>query len=332
MNERELQAAGIHGPELRQAYLHCSGLLEAQAKARGSGTQIRFMFPVEKRPYFEVFFAFITYLDDIVDVRDHSIEVRAKRLDEWETLFSAALKDELPGKPSSRDEESDAALARAFVHLMRTWELPLDEVPAWLEAQRTALLTTEYQTAEDLESFIDTVTLMPAYWANPMLGAIGADADEACRHATTSFQLIDFMWDLREDLNVGRLYLPLDHLARFDLDRETVETQLGTGRISPALRALMAFEAKIAREHLEQGRAWPGKLHRTSRTFVDWELAANEMRLEEMEKCDFEHLSPRFKPSTSFKAGVLKRTFGDIARAIRINRTTQRDRLPRPVG
>ncbi|SDW56659.1 hypothetical protein SAMN05421504_101918 [Amycolatopsis xylanica] len=93
----------------------------------------------------------------------------------------------------------------------------------------------------------------------------------------------------------------------------------------------MAFEAKLASEHLEQGRAWPGKLHRTSRTFVEGELVANEMRLEEMEKSGFEHLSPRFKPSTSVKAGVLKRTFGDIARAIRINRTTQHDRVPHPV-
>ncbi|MBN6040608.1 squalene/phytoene synthase family protein [Amycolatopsis sp. 195334CR] len=315
MNDAELDAAGITGPLDRDAYRRASALLRRQARARGSGTAIRFMFPPSTRPYFEVLFAFITYVDDIVDLREHSVEIRERRLAEWEAAFSAAVKDETPAVSASRDEESDRAVARAFVHLMRRWELPLDEVPRWVQGQRDTLTTTEYRTREDLRRFIDTVTLMPAVWANRLLGNESAEAAELCGHATTSFQMIDFLWDLREDLELGCLYLPLDAVAAAGLGRAELEAGVRGGRLGPAVRDLLAAEVRRVRESFDTARPWPRLLPVSSRTFIEWEFALNELRLLALEQDPVAHLAPGFRTPVSFKARALGRTYRDIAGA-----------------
>ncbi|UJW29403.1 squalene/phytoene synthase family protein [Saccharothrix sp. AJ9571] len=315
MKDTELDAAGIRHPLDRDAYRKASELLRRQARTRGSGTAIRFMFPPSNRPYFEVLFAFITYVDDIVDVREHSTEIRARRLAEWEAAFSAAVKEELPATASSRDEESDNAIARAFVHLMRTWDLPLDEVPRWVQGQRDTLTVTEYRTRGELQRFIDTVTLMPAVWANRLLGNESEEAAELCRGATTSFQMIDFLWDLREDLELGCLYLPVESLTAAGLSRAELEARLRGGRPGQALRDLLATEVRRVREGFDRARPWPALLPVTSRTFIEWEFALNELRLVALERDPVAHLEPGYRAPASFKASALARTYRDITKA-----------------
>ncbi|MDI5975560.1 phytoene/squalene synthase family protein [Amycolatopsis magusensis] len=315
MKDTELDAAGISDQADRDAYRKASDLLRAQARTRGSGTAIRFMFPPSNRPYFEVLFAFITYVDDIVDVREHSKEIRDRRLAEWESAFSAAVKDEPLTEASSVDEEADNAIARAFVHLMRTWDLPLDEVPRWVQGQRNTLTATEYRTRAELQEFIDTVTLMPAMWANRLLGNESEEAAALCRHATTSFQMIDFLWDLREDLELGCLYLPLDSLAAAGFTRAELEARLRGGRFHPALRELLATEVRRIRKSFDLARSWPDLLPVASRTFIEWEFALNELRLVALEQDPVAHLAPGYRTPASFKARALGRTYHDIARA-----------------
>jgi phytoene synthase len=60
-----------------------------------------------------------------------------------------------------------------------------------------------------------------------------------------ALQLTNILRDLGRDLAAGRLYLPTDDLARFGVR----EDDLRAGRATDAIRALLDFESKRAREH-----------------------------------------------------------------------------------
>lgn len=331
MSNRDLDRAGITDPALRAAYTTGNRLFRTHGKGRYSG---RYLFPAAKRPYFDVFFAFVTYIDDIVDDFDRSVAVRAQRLDEWEGTFRSFADGAAPAnsRTSSRDERSDAGLSQALVDVFRTWHLPVERVPEFVEGQRQALLTAEYTTEEQLDEFIQTVTLLPAVWINQIFEPISAEAEQLCRNTITAFQLLDFLWDIHEDLELGRLYLPTEHLSAFGLDRARLEGLVGSGHASRELRELVRFEIDQAKSYLDAGREWPRTLHPTSRTFMQLDMDTHYLMLDELQKNDCEFFSKPRSGVGFFSLKVVPRTARAVTRAARINRRAGAGalRVPRP--
>ena len=64
-----------------------------------------------------------------------------------------------------------------------------------------------------------------------------------------ALQLINIMRDVREDWELGRVYLPQDELTAYGV----AEDDIAAGRVGPEWRALMAFQASRARAHLDEG-------------------------------------------------------------------------------
>jgi phytoene synthase len=62
-------------------------------------------------------------------------------------------------------------------------------------------------------------------------------------------QLTNVLRDVAEDLDAGRLYLPADELARFDLDRAVLQRR----RMTPQFRRFMAFQVARARRWFQRG-------------------------------------------------------------------------------
>lgn len=303
MSQYEIDAAGITDPRLRAAYRAGERIL----RAHGRGQQnVRYMFPAAKRPFLDAFWGVVAYVDDLADDPAHSAAVRELRLGEWENAF-LACRDGGPigDDPGSTDERDDHALAFAFVDVMRRWELPLDQVPDYLAGQREAIHTHEYATAADLDRYLDTVTLLPAAWVNTLFESISADAPHLCREAVTAFQLIDFLVDLRDDLDAGRLYLPVEHLTRFGLDRDRIEFEVGSGRAGRGLRDLIRFELEIAKSHFAVGSSWPETLHPSARTFMEFDLRRHRRIIEDLERDDYEFVAHRSAGSLRSTARML---------------------------
>jgi len=80
----------------------------------------------------------------------------------------------------------------------------------------------------------------------PLLGAADpAAAREPARQLGLAFQLTNFIRDVGEDLDRGRIYLPLKDLAEFGV----TPADLRERRATPAVRELIAFEVRRARGH-----------------------------------------------------------------------------------
>jgi phytoene synthase len=83
----------------------------------------------------------------------------------------------------------------------------------------------------------------------PVLGAPNGALEDPGVRLGVAMQLTNVLRDVAEDLDAGRLYLPADELARFDLDRAILQRQ----RMTPQFRRFMAFQVARARRWFQRG-------------------------------------------------------------------------------
>ena len=84
-----------------------------------------------------------------------------------------------------------------------------------------------------------------------------------------AFQLTNFIRDVAEDLDRGRIYLPLEDLERFGVSEDDLRRARTTGQPSPAVRALLDFEVRRALELYEDARPGPGHGRHPSRPCLE---------------------------------------------------------------
>ena len=128
----------------------------------------------------------------------------------------------------------------------------------------------------------------------PILGALSPDAYAAAEKLGIAFQLANFIRDVGEDLERGRVYLPITELQACGVTREMLEDRLLTPEIKNAL------QFQIARVRQLQKEATPGiaMLSPESRACIE---AASELYcgiVDEVEKINFEIFQKRAKTST----------------------------------
>jgi phytoene synthase len=202
------------------------------------------MLPEWKRRHVHALYGFTRYTDDIVDCVDgESPELRACRLRCWTERFTAAL----AGTPVE-----DRVLP-AVLHTIEVFELDRADFAAFLRSMEMDLTVTEYPSYDDLLDYMEGSAAASGTMMLPILGA--ADpvlAREPARQLGLAFQLTNFIRDVGEDLERGRIYLPVKDLAEFGVTAQDLRARVATKPI----RELIAFEVARAREHY--ARAAPG--------------------------------------------------------------------------
>ena len=253
---RALDAAGIHDRRLRAAYERCRRLNAEHGRTYYLAT---LLLPPAKRPYVHALYGFARYADDLIDsLSDPSPEA----LLQW----SGAALD---GIRSGRTVDP---VVLAMSDTLRRWDIPLAHVEAFLDSMRQDISVSSYPTYADLERYMYGSAAVIGLQMVPVLEPLPGHEDQArgCARALgEAFQLTNFIRDVAEDLDRGRVYLPLEDLERFGLTRADLDRRVAT----PAIRALVAFEcARAGRLYAD---AAPGVrlLHPTSRDCIRTALA-----------------------------------------------------------
>ncbi len=96
------------------------------------------------------------------------------------------------------------------------------------------------------------------------MAVYGADQPQRAEQLGIALQLINIMRDVREDWELGRVYLPQGELASFGVS----ERDIADGRLSSAWQALMAYQAARARDYLADGLRLLDHLDRRSSACV----------------------------------------------------------------
>jgi len=249
--DRELDAAGITGPTLRTAYLRCRALHAQHGRTYFLAT--RLLAPAQ-RPAVHALYGFARYADEIVDALDDARPAAEKlaALDALEPALLGALDAALTGAAAA-----DPVL-RAVAHTARRYELDPALFRAFLAAMRMDTEVTDYATFEALAGYMHGSAAVIGLQMLPVLGTVGerAAAEPSAAALGIAFQLTNFLRDVGEDLDRGRVYLPADELAAFGVDRALLDWCRRRRRHDPRVRRALAH--LVARTRAVYRRAAPG--------------------------------------------------------------------------
>ncbi|MEW2063873.1 phytoene/squalene synthase family protein [Streptomyces sp. NPDC007002] len=245
MTARELDAAGIHDHGLRAAYTRCRDLNARHGKTYFLATRL---LPVDRRPAVHALYGFARWADDIVD--DLASTATAAERAAALTALEAQLENGL------HNGQSAEPVIRALADTAARYGIDHRHFADFLASMRSDLTVTGYASLDDLGGYMHGSAAVIGLQMLPVLGTVVRHEEAAGPAAAlgVAFQLTNFLRDVGEDLDRGRVYVPADLLAAHGVDRARLERSRRTGARDPgiiaALRAFAAHTRAVYRQAL----------------------------------------------------------------------------------
>jgi phytoene synthase len=224
--------------DLNAAYERCRQLHRRHGRTYYLATRL---LPADKRRHVHALYGFARYADEIVDSTvDLPSDVRAARLADWAGRFIAGLY----GAPV------DDPLLPAVLDTIVRYDLDPADFEAFLRSMAMDLTVTSYPRYADLLDYMEGSAAVIGTMMLPVLGSRDpVAAREPARQLGLAFQLTNFIRDIGEDLDRGRIYLPMEDLDRFGVTPAHLIADAARGTASAPVTALIAEEVRRAREH-----------------------------------------------------------------------------------
>lgn len=246
------------------------------APQKSSNFYLGFLFlSKERQAALGAVYRFARVVDDVVDAGTLSAEDAAKELDFWETEVDR-LYEGRAGHPVT------VALA-PFVERFR---LPKEGFVELVKGVRMDLEKNRYETFADLERYLFGVAGAVGLLCVEIFGHRKTSAENLRAYAVAmgnAFQLTNILRDVGEDLERGRIYLPLADLREAGVSEESLAKREHTA----AFRALMAREYERAKGFYREARS---RLHpddRAAMTPAEVMAHVYEELLERIKEQDF---------------------------------------------
>jgi phytoene synthase len=173
--------------------------------------------------------------------------------------------------------------------------IPRGALEALVDGGLQDLEQTRYATFDELRGYCEKVAGAVGV---ACIAVYGSEDVERAMTLGIALQLINVMRDVDEDHRLGRVYLPQDELERFGV-RELAP--------SPEFRELMAFQARRARAHLDEGLRLLESLDRRSALCVSTFAGLYRGQLDRMEANGFDVFNASCRLSTREKLAVVAR-------------------------
>ncbi len=225
--------------------------------------------------------------------------------------------DELPGDRLAAldwcSNELDRAFAGTATHpLMRTLATTIDvcglsrePFERLIEANRVDQRVHSYETWEALLGYCHLSADPVGELVLNVFDAASPERIARSNAVCTALQLTEHWQDVREDLARGRVYLPLEDLARHGC---TIE-DIGAQRVAERLRRVLALEAARTAVLFREGDTLVASLRGWSRLAVAGYVGGGRAALEAIAIADYEVLARSPRPTR-------RRTLGAIVRLL----------------
>jgi phytoene synthase len=244
-------------PQIAAAYLYCREI--ARREARNFYWAFRVL-PRHKSDAMCAVYAFMRRADDIADDESKSIETRRTEMATFLHYWRSTRQN------LSRGASSHNPVFLALADTQRRFNIPdslLEELVAGttmdLELRADAAPQT-YATFEDLYRYCYLVASVVGLVCIRIFGYTDPRAEQFAEETGVAFQLTNILRDVKEDVERGRVYLPLDLLDEFG------ET--------PAELQQLAHSSSNARSMTERERAMLATLAIRAEKYY---LAANKL-------------------------------------------------------
>ncbi|MCX7800133.1 MAG: phytoene/squalene synthase family protein [Fimbriimonadales bacterium] len=194
------------------------------------------LFPPRRRRQVDAVYGFVRVPDEIVDnAAGATKEECARKLDAYRRELLAGLEGQRPLHP----------VLRAFCETARQIAIPPEEPQIFLDAMERDLVQCTYATYDDLRGYMRGSAVAVALMMFPILGIPMREGfREGAASLAEAMQMTNFLRDVGEDLDRGRVYLPLEDLERFGLTLDDLRAR----RLDERFVGLMRFEIARTRE------------------------------------------------------------------------------------
>lgn len=233
-NHTPLSPVPVAQPQLDLAYRHCSAITRHHSRTffLASG-----LLPAAERQAVRALYAFCRVSDDLVDRADGDPR---RGLRAWR-------RRSLVPHPAPTDP-----VALAWADTRARFDIPRQYAEQLIDGVARDLTTRRYATFADLAAYCYGVASTVGLMAMHIVGFAGPEAIPYAIKLGVALQLTNILRDVAEDWRLGRLYLPQEELAAFEL----TEADIAAGQVGRRWQVFMRFQ--IERTRSLYAEALPG--------------------------------------------------------------------------
>jgi phytoene synthase len=224
-----------------------------QQKAARSGSSFYYSFlflPPNQRRAITALYAFCREVDDVVD-ECHDPQIAATKLAWWRQELSSVY----GGKPQH-------PVSQALQSACSEFNLPEEQLQEIIDGMEMDLQQSRYLDFKALALYCYRVASVVGLLAAEIFGYQDRKTQKYAHDLGLAFQLTNIIRDVGEDARMGRIYLPIDELQRF----EVTAADILNARHSDNFQRLMAFQVERAESYYAQAiDALPAGDRRTQR-------------------------------------------------------------------
>lgn len=253
------------------------------------------LLPRAKREAMCALYAFMRYCDDLSDEPDAAgIAAMRRKMDRWRNELGEALDGRFgpnPAWPAVCDTVDRYSIPHRYLYEM------IDGVSSDLEPRRLDTFDQLYRYCYQVASVVG-LSIVHIFGFDRQREADVRLLAERCGIA---FQLTNILRDIKEDLALGRVYLPREDLDRFGVNPSAL-------RMDEPFRALMQFETGRAKQYYQESEPLVELIDPSGRASLRALIGIYRALLHRIEASGFDVLNGRIRLSAASKLWILLRS------------------------
>jgi len=283
----------LNAAAIRESYRYCRKV----AKARAKNFYYAFrLLDKTQRDGMCAIYAFMRHCDDLSDnpgAKDKS------QISQQIALWRMDMDNSLKGRMA------DSPLWPAFCDTVHRYSIPQRFFHEMIDGMLSDIEPRQIETYDELYRYCYQVASVVGMTIIHIFGFESVRALLLAEKSGVAFQLTNILRDVREDADMGRVYLPREDLRRFGVNAE----QLRLGMENDRFRSLMKFEAGRAWACYEESEPLSMLISPKSRRSL-WALREVYKRLlERIEKANYAVLNQRISVPKVSKVMLTLRAF-----------------------
>jgi len=265
--------------------------------ARRTGKNFAFSFislPADKRRAMCAIYAFMRRSDDIADSSANPALASAG-LKQWRAIIDAAL---TTGK-------CDDPILPALLDTVQRYRIEPRYFHELLDGTEMDQAVTRYATFDQLYRYCYHVASVVGLVVLPVFGGNNAATKVAGEACGIAFQLTNILRDVKEDAQLGRIYLPAEDRQRFGVS----DADILNSNFTPGFVELMKYEIARAREFYAKAQPLLGLIDADSRSTLAVMIGIYGGILDKIERNGYAVFDGRISLSTSGKLWIVAKNW-----------------------
>ena len=244
----------------------------------------------EARKHLYAVYGFCRFVDDLGDAAEGD---RLGLLHEWETDLHRCY-----------DSHPEHIIMVALQNTIKTFAIPPEPFLKLIEANRMDQLNPIHPTYHDLLYYCDHSANPVGHLFLYLFGYHDQERQKLSDATCTALQLTNFWQDIGVDLQMGRIYIPLEDMERFGYSKE----DLDAGGVNERFISLMRFEIQRTRELFKNGLKLVDLVDKRIKTDIKLFSLGGMKILEGIERVGYDVFRRRPAVSKTEKALLLIKT------------------------